>query len=151
MFTLLIASYCNFILYLVPLSTFKDAIKEQSWWTPLTIKKGDIEEGFRSSQHILEGEMHVGGQEHFYLETHSHLAVPKGEDGGMEVFSSTQNPSGTQRHVAEALGVPSNLVTCRVKRLGGGFGGKETRVNMLSVPIAIAAASYVFVICFDFM
>lgn len=85
--------------------------------------------------------MHVGGQEHFYLETHAHLAVPKDEDGGMELFSSTQNAAGTQRHVAAALGVPLNLVTCRVKRLGGGFGGKETRNNMLSVPIAIAAAA----------
>ncbi|XP_047499622.1 xanthine dehydrogenase/oxidase-like isoform X1 [Penaeus chinensis] len=121
--------------------TIQDAINEQSWWTPFTIKKGDIEEGFRSSQHILEGEMHVGGQEHFYLETHTHLAVPKGEDGGMEMFSATQNAAGTQRHVAAALGVPLNLVTCRVKRLGGGFGGKETRNNMLSVPIAIAAAA----------
>ncbi|XP_042880077.1 xanthine dehydrogenase/oxidase-like [Penaeus japonicus] len=121
--------------------TIQDAIKEQSWWTPLTITKGDVEAGFRSSEHVLEGEMHVGGQEHFYLETHAHLAVPKGEDGGMEVYSATQNAAGTQRHVAAVLGVPLNLVTCRVKRLGGAFGGKETRNIMLSVPISVAAAA----------
>lgn len=149
------ASYCNYDfpltcmadtsdVYCYPfvfLSTSKDAIKEQSWWTPLTITKGDVEAGFRSSEHVLEGEMHVGGQEHFYLETHAHLAVPKGEDGGMEVYSATQNAAGTQRHVAAVLGVPLNLVTCRVKRLGGAFGGKETRNIMLSVPISVAAAA----------
>uniref|UniRef100_A0A4W3HEN0 Xanthine dehydrogenase n=1 Tax=Callorhinchus milii TaxID=7868 RepID=A0A4W3HEN0_CALMI len=85
------------------------------------------------------GEIHVGGQEHFYLETHCTVAVPKGEDGEMELFVSTQAPSNTQLLVAEALGVPSNRIVCRVKRLGGGFGGKESRSTLLALAVAVAA------------
>ena len=59
----------------------------------------------------------MGGQEHFYLETQCCVAVPL-EDGEMEVFSSTQNPSDTQKLVARALGVPASKVCCRVKRMG---------------------------------
>lgn len=94
----------------------------------------------KTSDHVLEGEMHVGGQEHFYLETNAHLAVPKCEDGGMELFSTTQNPSKTQEMVANALGVPINKVMCRVKRMGGAFGGKGTRTVIVSVPLCVAAA-----------
>lgn len=84
--------------------------------------------------------MHMGGQEHFYMETNCHIAIPKGEDGEMEIISSTQNPTGVQREVAHALGVAANKVVCRVKRLGGGFGGKETRTTSISVPLCIAAS-----------
>uniref|UniRef100_A0A8C8A1D0 xanthine dehydrogenase n=1 Tax=Oryzias sinensis TaxID=183150 RepID=A0A8C8A1D0_9TELE len=82
--------------------------------------------------------MHIGGQEHFYLETHVTLAVPK-EDGEMELFVSTQSPNDTQSHVAKVLGVPANRVVVRVKRLGGGFGGKESRSTVLSTVAAVAA------------
>lgn len=85
--------------------------------------------------------MHMGGQEHFYLETNAHLAVPKCEDGEIELFSSSQNPTKTQALVAKALGVPNNRVVCRVKRMGGGFGGKETRTSIVSVPICVAAVA----------
>ena len=57
---------------------------------------GDIEKGFEQADHVIEGEVHIGGQEHFYLETHATLAVPKNEDGEMELFVSTQNPTETQ-------------------------------------------------------
>uniref|UniRef100_A0A8C0VCU6 Xanthine dehydrogenase n=1 Tax=Cyanistes caeruleus TaxID=156563 RepID=A0A8C0VCU6_CYACU len=90
------------------------------------------------SFHFL-GEMYLGGQEHFYLETHCTLAVPKGEDGEMELFVSTQNPMKTQEFAANALGVPSNRVVVRVKRMGGGFGGKETRSTILTSVVAVAA------------
>ncbi|XP_037795303.1 xanthine dehydrogenase/oxidase-like [Penaeus monodon] len=120
--------------------TIQDAIREKSWWGPWTIHQGDVEQGFSASPHVLEGEMHVGGQEHFYLETNAHLAVPRCEDGGMDVFSSTQNPTLTQQLVARALGIACNRVTCRVKRMGGGFGGKETRNNSVSLPICVAAS-----------
>ncbi|XP_063595741.1 xanthine dehydrogenase/oxidase-like [Penaeus indicus] len=122
------------------LITIQDAIREKSWWGPWTINQGDVEQGFSASPHVLEGEMHVGGQEHFYLETNAHLAVPRCEDGGMDVFSSTQNPTLTQQLVARALGIACNKVTCRVKRMGGGFGGKETRNNSVSLPICVAAS-----------
>lgn len=119
--------------------TIQDAIEEKSWWDSWTINKGKVEEELSKAQHILEGEMHMGGQEQFYLETNAHLAVPLGEDGALELFSSTQNPAKTQALVAKALGVPSSHVVCRVKRMGGGFGGKETRSALVSVPISVAA------------
>uniref|UniRef100_A0A8C0FTS9 Xanthine dehydrogenase/oxidase n=1 Tax=Bubo bubo TaxID=30461 RepID=A0A8C0FTS9_BUBBB len=103
------------------------------------INKGDVKKGFEESDHILEGEMYLGGQEHFYLETHCTLAVPKGEDGEMELFVSTQNPMKTQEFAANALGVPSNRIVVRVKRMGGGFGGKETRNTILTTAVAVAA------------
>uniref|UniRef100_A0A8C2HA93 xanthine dehydrogenase n=1 Tax=Cyprinus carpio TaxID=7962 RepID=A0A8C2HA93_CYPCA len=84
-------------------------------------------------------EMHIGGQEQFYLETNCTLAVPRGEDGEMELFVSTQSASKTQALVAKALGVSANRVVCRVKRMGGGFGGKESRSTILSTVVAVAA------------
>uniref|UniRef100_A0A673BRV7 xanthine dehydrogenase n=1 Tax=Sphaeramia orbicularis TaxID=375764 RepID=A0A673BRV7_9TELE len=82
------------------------------------------------------GDMHMGGQEHFYLETNVTLAVPK-EDGEMELFVSTQSASKTQSLVAKALGVASNRILVRVKRMGGGFGGKESRTTILSTVVAM--------------
>lgn len=104
------------------------------------MKKGDAEAAMKAAPHTLEGEMHIGGQEHFYLETNSSIAIPKGEDGEMEIISSTQNPTATQNEAAHALGVAANKVVCRVKRLGGGFGGKESRTTALSVPLCVAAS-----------
>ncbi|XP_020627784.1 xanthine dehydrogenase/oxidase-like isoform X2 [Orbicella faveolata] len=122
--------------------TIEEAIAAQSFLesTPMCIQKGDLETGFAESDHVLEGEMRVGGQEHFYLETQATIAVPKGEDGEMELFVSTQNPTLTQKLVAKALGVPANRIVVRVKRMGGGFGGKETRNCFLSSVVAVAAA-----------
>ncbi|XP_071527934.1 xanthine dehydrogenase/oxidase [Panulirus ornatus] len=120
--------------------TLQDAINEKSWWEPITIHRGDPDASLETSAHVMEGEMHMGGQEHFYLETNAHLAVPKGEDGEIELFSSSQNPMKTQELVAKALGVSINKVVCRVKRMGGGFGGKETRTTIVSVPICVAAS-----------
>ena len=89
--------------------------------------KGDVESGFAAADHVLEGEVRMGGQEHFYLETQCCIAVPKGEAQEMEIISSTQNVTKTQFTVASVLRVPANRVVCKVKRMGGGFGGKETR------------------------
>lgn len=119
--------------------TIQEAIEAQSFYEPIrTLQKGDLEEGFQQSDHILEGEMHLGGQEHFYLETNATVAIPRDLDE-IEVFSSTQSPSKTQSLVARVLGIPSNRVHVRVKRLGGGFGGKESRTTVLSTVVALAA------------
>ncbi|XP_071534093.1 xanthine dehydrogenase/oxidase-like [Panulirus ornatus] len=123
-----------------PIITIQDAIRAQSWWEPWTVNRGNVEEGFKIAAHLLEGEMYIGGQEHFYMEPNAHIAVPKGENNEIDVFSTTQNPTGTQQLVAKALGVPSNRVVVHVKRVGGGFGGKETRSCCVSVPAAVAAA-----------
>ncbi|XP_053917784.1 xanthine dehydrogenase/oxidase isoform X2 [Cuculus canorus] len=125
---------------LKPIVTIQEAIEKQSFFKSIKrIIKGDVKKGFEESDHILEGEMYLGGQEHFYLETHCTVAVPKGEDGEMELFVSTQNPAKTQEFAANALGVPSNRVVVRVKRMGGGFGGKETRNTILTTAVAVAA------------
>ena len=72
----------------------QQAITAGSFFTPAerTLTNGDLAAGFRASDHIIEGEVFVGAQEHFYMETQSCVAVPHGEDGEMEVFSSTQAP-----------------------------------------------------------
>lgn len=75
-------------------------------------------------------------------ETQASMVIPSPEDGGLEIIASTQNPTETQHVVAHVLGVPSNLVSCRVKRLGGGFGGKETRSVPLSAVCAVAARKF---------
>ncbi|XP_022619725.1 xanthine dehydrogenase/oxidase, partial [Seriola dumerili] len=125
---------------LQPVVTIQEAIAAQSFYQPIrTIQNGDLEAGFKQADHILEGEIHIGGQEHFYLETNVTLAVPRGEDGEMELFVSTQSASKTQSLVAKALGVPANRVVVRVKRMGGGFGGKESRTTVLSTVVAVAA------------
>uniref|UniRef100_A0A671Q769 Xanthine dehydrogenase/oxidase n=1 Tax=Sinocyclocheilus anshuiensis TaxID=1608454 RepID=A0A671Q769_9TELE len=117
--------------------TIQDAIANKSFFQPVrSIERGDVAQGFKDSDHILHGEMHIGGQEQFYLETNCTLAVPRGEDGEMELFVSTQSASKTQALVAKALGVPANRVVCRVKRMGGGFGGKESRSTILSTVVA---------------
>ncbi|XP_069464776.1 xanthine dehydrogenase/oxidase-like [Ambystoma mexicanum] len=125
---------------LTPIITIQEAIEKQSFYgAPKKIENGDIQQGFQDSDYTLEGEIHIGGQEHFYMETNSTIAVPKGEDGEMELFSSTQNPAEAQVLVANALGVPSSRILVRVKRLGGGFGGKESRTTVVSTAVAVAA------------
>uniref|UniRef100_A0A3Q2SQ84 Xanthine dehydrogenase n=1 Tax=Fundulus heteroclitus TaxID=8078 RepID=A0A3Q2SQ84_FUNHE len=115
---------------LEPVVTIQEAIVAQSFYKPIrTIQCGDLEAGFKQADHILDGEIHIGGQEHFYLETNVTLAVPR-EDGEMELFISSQSPSDSQvtGKSPKALGVPANRVLVRVKRMGGGFGGKEISV-----------------------
>ena len=80
--------------------------------------------------------MTLGGQEHFYLETNSTLCIPKEGNTSMSIFSSTQAVNKTQMNCAAAIGLPANRVEVKMKRMGGGFGGKETR----TVPTACVAA-----------
>jgi len=121
--------------------TIEEAIAAESFYDiDMCIQKGDLETGFAESDHVLEGEIRTGGQEHFYLETQVTIAVPKGEDGEMELFVSTQNPTFTQEQVAKVLGVAHNRVVVRTKRMGGAFGGKETRHCFLTNAVAVAAA-----------
>ncbi|KAF2109392.1 Molybdopterin-binding domain of aldehyde dehydrogenase-domain-containing protein [Lophiotrema nucula] len=98
-----------------------------------------MDEAFAQCDRIFEGTTRMGGQEHFYLETNAALAIPSGEDGSMEVWSSTQNTMETQEFVSQVTGVPSNRINARVKRLGGGFGGKESRSVPFACYLAIAA------------
>ncbi|XP_066122938.1 xanthine dehydrogenase/oxidase isoform X2 [Saccopteryx bilineata] len=120
--------------------SIEDAIKNNSFYGPeVKIEKGNLKKGFSEADNVVSGELYIGGQEHFYLETNCTIAVPKGEAGEMELFVSTQNTTKTQSFVANMLGVPANRITVRVKRLGGGFGGKETRSTVVSTAVALAA------------
>ncbi|XP_071963028.1 xanthine dehydrogenase/oxidase-like isoform X1 [Antedon mediterranea] len=125
---------------LEPILSIKDAIAKESYFKPIyRLEKGNVTNGFESSDKMIEGEMRIGEQEHFYLETQSCIAVPKQEEDFMEVFSATQDLQLAQTTIANVLGVKYHKVNIRTKRLGGGFGGKETRSCNLSAALAVAA------------
>jgi xanthine dehydrogenase large subunit len=105
---------------------------------PLKLERGDIAAAMAASPRRLKGAMAIGGQEHFYLESQIALAVP-GEDEDMAVLVSTQHPSEVQHMVAAVLGVGSHAVTVEVRRMGGGFGGKETQANLFACVAALCA------------
>ncbi|MCU9838768.1 xanthine dehydrogenase molybdopterin binding subunit [Ruegeria sp. WL0004] len=105
---------------------------------PRIYEKGDAEAAIAGAAHVIEGTFELGGQEHFYLEGQAALALP-GEGGDMLVHSSTQHPTEIQHKVAEALGVPMHAVRVETRRMGGGFGGKESQGNALAVACAVAA------------
>jgi xanthine dehydrogenase/oxidase len=120
--------------------TMEEAIEKESFFPHYHyIVDGDTEKAFKEADHVFEGVARMGGQEHFYLETNACVAVPKPEDGEMEIWTSTQNPAETQSYVAKVTGVAANKIVAKVKRLGGGFGGKETRSIQLAGICAVAA------------
>jgi xanthine dehydrogenase large subunit len=106
---------------------------------PRKIEAGNIESGFEKSPNIVEGTLHIGAQEHWYLETQSALAIP-GEDRDIKVISSTQHPSETQLLVAESLNLTEKEVEVEVRRMGGAFGGKETQANAVAIWAALLAS-----------
>jgi xanthine dehydrogenase large subunit len=108
---------------------------------PLKLERGEVDPALAAAPHRLQGRMRVGGQDHFYLESHIAFAIP-GEDDEVTVYSSTQHPSEVQHMVAHVLGVPSNAVTIIVRRMGGGFGGKETQPNLFASVAAVAAKKW---------
>lgn len=108
---------------------------------PLTLKRGDAPAALEKSKQRIKGQMRIGGQDHFYLESHIAMAIP-GEDDDVLVYSSTQHPSEVQHMVSHALNIPSNAVNVKIRRMGGGFGGKETQSNLFAVIAAIAAKKY---------
>ena len=105
---------------------------------PRVWTKGDVDANLAAAPLRLSGTIEIGGQEHFYLEGQAALALP-GENGEMHVQSSTQYPTEIQHKVAEAIGLPMHAVRSEVRRMGGGFGGKESQGNALAVACAVAA------------
>lgn len=95
---------------------------------PRKIERGNITETIKKAEYSFKNSIKIGGQEHWYLETQSSYCI-NGEDGEMIIYTSSQNPTETQIIIAEVLGLPSNKVIVDVKRMGGGFGGKETQAN----------------------
>lgn len=105
---------------------------------PRIYQKGDAAAAIAGAARMVTGVFEIGAQEHFYLEGQAALALPQ-EGGDMIVQSSTQHPTEIQHKVAEALGVPMHGVRVEIRRMGGGFGGKESQGNALAVSCAVAA------------
>ncbi|XP_030559376.1 xanthine dehydrogenase [Drosophila novamexicana] len=120
--------------------TIEQAIEHQSYYPdyPRYVTKGDVASAFAEADHVYEGSCRMGGQEHFYLETHAAVAVIRDSDE-LELYCSTQHPSEVQKLVAHVVNLPAHRVVCRAKRLGGGFGGKESRGLSVALPVALAA------------
>ncbi|EIC84215.1 xanthine dehydrogenase molybdopterin binding subunit [Serratia sp. M24T3] len=117
----------------------KQALAEQHWVEePHVHKRGDSATALLNADHRLQGELEIGGQEHFYLETQIATVMP-GEDGAMLVYSSTQHPTEVQKLVASVLGLPMHKVVVDMRRMGGGFGGKETQAAGTACLAALAA------------
>ncbi|KAK7261545.1 hypothetical protein RIF29_27859 [Crotalaria pallida] len=121
--------------------SIQDAINARSFHpnSEKCLSKGDVDHCFQSGQcdRIIEGEVQIGGQEHFYLEPHSSVIWTL--DGGNEVhmISSTQAPQKHQKYVSHVLGLPMSKVVCKTKRIGGGFGGKETRSAFIAAAASV--------------
>ena len=116
-----------------------DALAAKSYvLPPVFVKRGDATKALESAVHTLHGTLEVGGQEHFYLEGQIAYVVPQ-EQNQWAVYSSTQHPGEVQHWVAHALGIANHAVRVECRRMGGGFGGKETQAGHLAVWAAIAA------------
>ncbi len=108
---------------------------------PLTLRRGDVPAAMQAAPRRIRGRMAIGGQDHFYLEGQIAMAIP-GEDDEMVLHVSTQHPSEVQHMVAHVLGVPASAVVVNVRRMGGGFGGKETQMNLFACVAATAARKW---------
>jgi xanthine dehydrogenase large subunit len=119
--------------------TVAEAIAASSWvLPPVEVSRGDPAGALVAAPRVLEGRSVVGGQDHFYLEGQVSLALPQ-DDGGVVVHASTQHPTEVQHVVADALGVPGAWVRVECRRMGGGFGGKESQPALLAALAAVAA------------
>ena len=112
---------------LKPITTIKEALKKKSYvLKEKIIKKGEALKAIENSKTRLKGNFTTGSQEHFALEGQTAFVIPQ-EDNDFKVFSSTQHPSETQQIIAKMLNQKSNTITVETRRIGGGFGGKETQ------------------------
>ncbi len=124
---------------LEPVLTIERALElGQNVIPPQVIRRGDAAAAIAAAPHRVTGEFRAGGQEHFYLEGQVALATP-GEDGEMAVIASTQHPSEVQHLVARVLGCDFNRVTVTCRRMGGGFGGKESNASWVAAAAALGA------------
>ncbi|MBC7467177.1 MAG: xanthine dehydrogenase molybdopterin binding subunit [Bdellovibrio sp.] len=122
-----------------PIFTVDEAIKADSYIYKATpFIRGDIDDVFKKAAHTINHVFECGGQEHFYMESQASIAYPM-ENGQIEIHSSSQHPTETQHVVAEALGLSQHQVVCVVKRMGGGFGGKESQAAPFAAMAALAA------------
>jgi len=123
-----------------PILTIDEALAADSRFEegPRIWTKGDVDAALKSAPKRLQGRLEMGGQEHFYLESQAALVFPQ-DNGDVVVHSSTQHPTEIQHKVAEAIGKPMNAVRVETRRMGGGFGGKESQGNALACACAVVA------------
>ncbi|MGH6873390.1 MAG: molybdopterin cofactor-binding domain-containing protein, partial [Aestuariivirgaceae bacterium] len=123
-----------------PVLTIEDALAAKSEiLPPYQFLRGDVDTALARARHMLEGCLPMGSQEHFYLEGQVSLAVPH-EGGAMTVYCSTQHPTEIQHCVARMLKRSDADITCECRRMGGGFGGKESQAAQWACLAALAAA-----------
>ncbi|MDA9123122.1 xanthine dehydrogenase molybdopterin binding subunit [Paracoccaceae bacterium] len=119
--------------------SIEDALQAKTFLEqPITFKKGNARTAIANAKNTLQGSIIIGGQEHFYLEGQAALAIPH-DDGDITIHCSTQHPSEIQHKVADTLKKPMNAIRVQVRRMGGGFGGKESQANALAVACALMA------------
>lgn len=122
-----------------PILTIDDAIEKDSYLCQANpFVRGDVEGALKSAPHLLKGAFECGGQEHFYMESQATVVYPL-ENGQLEVHSSSQHPTETQHVVAHSLGLDYSQVVCVVKRMGGGFGGKESQAAHFAAMAGLVA------------
>lgn len=122
-----------------PILSVDEAVARQRFLGPeVRFQQGDATSAMTRAPHVREGVFHTLGQEHFYFETQAALAVP-GEDGQITIHSSTQGPTEIQRVVSLVLGIGMHQVVVACKRMGGGFGGKETQGTLPAVLVSLVA------------
>jgi xanthine dehydrogenase molybdopterin-binding subunit B len=109
--------------------TIDDAIAHQSYFgDEIYLRKGDIIKSFLNAENILEGELFIAGQEHFYMETNACIVVPSNDENGITLYLPTENATVVQELVALVLGRDVAHITCHTKRIGKPFGGKQSRM-----------------------
>ncbi|MCE2517022.1 MAG: xanthine dehydrogenase molybdopterin binding subunit [Alphaproteobacteria bacterium] len=122
-----------------PVLTITDALAQDSLLrAPWVVSNGDAAKAIAEAPHQLDGQITIGGQEHFYLEGHAALAIPD-ENNQVMVHVSSQHPTEIQHKVADVLGWAYHDVNVEVRRMGGGFGGKESQGNHTACLTALAA------------
>ena len=122
-----------------PIVSIEEALKKKSFvLKPKHLTRGNIKDGFKKSDIILKGKLYSGGQDHFYLEGQIAMTIPQ-EDNNFLVYSSTQHPSETQQIIGKVLKQNYNSIHVIVRRIGGGFGGKETQSFLFAAITSIAA------------
>ena len=125
---------------LEPILDIDTAMARASFVLPSqTMRRGDAAAALAAAPHRLRGRIAMGGQDHFYLEGQIAMAIP-GEDQDMLVLSSTQHPTEVQHLVARSLRIPDHAVVCETRRMGGGFGGKESQASLIACIAALLAA-----------
>jgi xanthine dehydrogenase/oxidase len=127
--------------------TIEEAIERNSFFEhhQVAIQNGVINDDTfevdrkESDDEVVEAKVRIGGQEHFYLETQTVLVIPKPEDDQLEVIATSQNLTDVHTVIAKTLGLPQHKIVCKVRRLGGAFGGKDTRTTHYAAIVAVAA------------